>query len=361
MFTRFRFVVASLLSIVSLSSMSARGADDTGAVFTLTNSPSGNAVVAYGRAADGTLSPAGTFASGGAGTGTGLNSQDAIVVTADRRFVLAVNAGSDSISVFRIRHDVLQLVETESSGGVRPTSIAVRNGLVVVLNTGEPNNITGFELSPAGQLTQIPGFTRPLSAAQTAPAQVGFSHDGDTIIVTERATNRLSAFSFDGGGLEGPFVTSSAGPTPFGFASGARNILFVSEAGAGGGASTYRVSGTALDAVSSAIMTGQRAACWAVMTPNGRFGYVTNAGTGNISGFAIAPDGSAALLNLDGVTAVTGGNPTDMAVSLDGRYLYARVANLSSIAVFGIGADGSLTALPSLTGTAAGLAGLAGF
>jgi 6-phosphogluconolactonase len=361
MFTRNRLIIGSLLSLVSLASLSARGVDDVGAVFALTNSPAGNAVVAYSRAADGSLGPAGTFATGGAGSGAGLGSQDAIVVTSDRRFVLAVNAGSNSISVFRIRQDQLQLVDTEPSGGIMPTSIAVRNGLVVVLNAGAPNNITGFQLSPAGDLSPIPGFTRPLSAAQTAPAQVGFSHDGDSIIVTERATNQLSTFSLDGGGLDGPFVTPSAGPTPFGFASGARNIVFVSEAGAGGGASTYRVDGTALDALSSAIMTGQRAACWAVMTPNARFGYVANAGTGNISGFAIAPDGSADLLNADGVTAVTGGNPTDMAISQNGRYLYARVANLSSIAVFRIGADGSLTPLPSLTGTPAGLAGLAGF
>jgi 6-phosphogluconolactonase len=361
MFTGSRLVVASLLSVVSLSSISARGIEDIGAVYTMTNSSAGNTVVAYSRSADGTLNPAGTFATGGVGSGAGLTSQDAIVVTADRRFVLAVNAGSNSVSVFRIRHDALQLVDTESSGGVMPTSIAVRNGLVVVLNAGAPNNITGLHLSPSGQLSHIPGFTRPLSAAQAAPAQVGFSHDGDTIVVTERATNTISTFAFDGDQLNGPFLTPSAGPTPFGFASGARNTLLVSEAGAGGGASTYRIDGTAVDAVSSAIMTGQRAACWAVLTPNSRFGYVTNAGTGNISGFEISPDGSAALLPLGGVTAVTGGNPTDLAMSHDGRYLYARVANLASIAVFRIGADGSLTALPSLTGTPAGLAGLAGF
>jgi hypothetical protein len=156
-------------------------------------------------------------------------------------------------------------------------------------------------------------------------------------------------------------VTPSAGPAPFGFASGLHNTILVSEAGAGGGASTYSADSGALNPVSSALMTGQRAACWAVMTPNGRFGYVTNAGTGNITGFAIAPDGTAALLNLDGVTAVTGGTPPDMPLSQNGRYLYARVANLASIAIFRIEADGSLTPLPSLTGTPAGLAGLAGF
>jgi 6-phosphogluconolactonase (cycloisomerase 2 family) len=98
-----------------------------------------------------------------------------------------------------------------------------------------------------------------------------------------------------------------------------------------------------------------------VLTKNGRYGYVTNAGTGNISGFAIFQDGSASLLDADGVTATTGGNPTDAAVSHNGRYLYVRVAALAEIAVFRIAADGSLVPLPSLTGTPAGLAGLAAF
>jgi 6-phosphogluconolactonase len=369
-FTR-RVLLTGLLSLVSLASPLARGAqppdDDRwsgggrGAVFTLTNSPSGNAVVAYRRAANGALQVAGSFATGGVGTGAGLFSQDAIVVTDDRRFVLAVNAGSNSISVFRIRQDGLQLVGTAPSGGVMPTSIAVRNGLVVVLNAGEPNNITGFFMGPLGRLYQIPGFTRPLSAPQTSPAQVGFSHDGDTLIITERATSQISTFSLDGFGVDGPYLTPSAGPTPFGFAVGSRNTVLVSEAGAGGGASTYRVRRDRLTSVSSAIMTGQRAACWAVLTPDGRFGYVSNAGTGNISGFAIGRDGSAELLDADGVTAVTGGNPTDMAMSDDGRYLYARVANLNAIAVLRVGRDGALTTLPSLSGTPAGLAGLAGF
>ena len=109
------------------------------------------------------------------------------------------------------------------------------------------------------------------------------------------------------------------------------------------------------------IVTGQRAACWAVITRNGRYGYVTNAGTGNISGFAIEQDGSASLLDAEGVTAVTGGDPTDIALSQDSQYGYVRVAASSQIAIFRIGSDGSLSALLPLTGTPAGLAGLAGF
>ena len=367
-----RALLIGLLAVLSLPPVFAHGFDGpdddrwhhdgAGAVFTLSNATTGNAVLAYRRSANGTLTPAGSYATGGTGSGTGLGSQNAIVVTDDRRFVLAVNAGSHTISALRVRHDRLELVDTAVSGGTMPTSIAVRNGLVVVLNAGVPNNITMFRLGPLGRLRPIQGATRPLSAAATSPAQVAFSHDGDTVIVTERATNLISTYALDrDDDLEGPFLTPSEGPTPFGFAVGSRNTVFVSEAGAGGGASTYRVRRDRLEPISSALMTGQRAACWAVLTPDGRFGYVTNAGTGNISGFAIARDGSATLLQSDGISAVTGGNPTDMAMSDDGRYLYARVANLNAIAAFRIGRNGSLTAIPSLTGTPAGLAGLAGF
>ena len=365
-----RALCTGLITTLSLSALPAyggsdhdgAGSHDTGLVMAITNAPGGNAVVVYRRAADGSLTFDGTYPSGGAGTGAGLFSQGAVVVTDDRRFVLAVNAGSNSISSFRIRPDGLELIDTESSGGLMPTSIAVRDGLVVVLNAGVPNSITAFHLGPQGRLERLPGFTRPLSAASASPAQVAFSDDGGSLLVTERATNMISVFTLERHGIEGPFLTPSAGPTPFGFAVGPRNTVFVSEAGAGGGASTYRLRRNGdLDAISSNVMTGQRAACWAVLTPDGRFGYVTNAGTGNISGFAIARDGSAELLDADGVTAATGGNPTDVAMSEDGRYLYARVAATSTIAVFRIARDGSLAALPSLTGTPAGLAGLAGF
>lgn len=229
------------------------------------------------------------------------------------------------------------------------------------MNAGVPNNISGFRVGESGSLTPLTGSTRPLSGPSTAPAQVGFSDDGGVVIVTERGTNLIDTYTVGRRGLLGaPQHHASAGPTPFGFAVTKRDTLLVSEAGAGGGASTYRIDedGT-LDRGSSMIVTGQRAACWAVVTKNGRFGYVTNAGTGSISGFAIDRDGSASLLNADGVTAVTGGNPTDAAVSSDGRFLYVRVAALSTIAIFRIGGDGSLSPQPSLTATPAGLAGLA--
>jgi 6-phosphogluconolactonase len=334
-----------------------------GAAYTLTNAPAGNAVLAYTRYEDGSLSPAGSFASGGNGSGTGLGSQDSVIVDESRRWLFAVNAGSDSISSFRILANGLQLTDTEPSGGTLPTSLTHRRGLLYVLNAGGSNNVTGFTVGQDGSLTRIFGSTRPLSAADTSPAQVGFSADGTTLIVTERATNLIDTYRVgQGGRLTGPVSHPSAGPTPFGFAVDKRNTLFVSEAGEGGGASSYRVGADgSLAPVSSMVMTGQRAACWAVVTKNGRYGYVTNAGTGNISGFAIGAGGSATLLDADGVTATTGGNPTDAALSANSRFLYVRVSATSSIAVFRIRSDGSLSTRPPLTGTPAGLAGLAAY
>ena len=264
--------------------------DAPGAVYALTNSPAGNAVLVYHRDADGALAPAGAYATDGAGNGAGLGSQGAVVVSDDGRLLFAVNAGSNSISSFQIRPDGLELASTTSSGGTTPVSVASRGGLLYALNAGVPNSVSGFSVGRHGELKPFAGSTQPLSAPDTNPAQVGFSDDGDAL-----------------------------------------------------------------------IMTGQRAACWAVATKNGRYGYVINAGTGNISGFAIARDGSVTLLNASGVTATTGGNPTDAALSRDSRFLYVRVAALREIAIFRVASDGSLEALPSLTGSPDGLAGLAAF
>jgi 6-phosphogluconolactonase len=343
------------------SPVSAAGAP--GGVYVLTNAPSGNAVVAYDRAGDGALTPAGSFATGGNGSGPGLGSQGAVILSDDQRLLFAVNAGSNSISSFRILPDGLQLADVASSGGTLPTSLAYRSGLLYVLNAGGTNNISGFTVDRKGSISPLAGSTRFLSAGSTNPAQVGFSDDGGALIVSERATNVLDVFRLDDEGRATTHVVvPSAGPTPFGFAVDKRNTLFVSEAGAGGGASSYRITEEpGLDAVSPNVVTGQRAACWAVVTRNGRYGYVINAGTGNISGFSIGQDGSLSLLDGDGITATIGGNPTDAATSLDSQYLYVRVGALGAIAVFRVEADGSLTAQPSVAAVPSTYAGLAAF
>ena len=358
---RIVFAVAALVAAFSASAAMAADGQAVGGVYALTNSPAGNSVIAFDRAADGALSSAGSYSTGGLGDGAGLGSQGAVTVSDNGQLLFTVNPGSNSISSFAIDADGLTLVDTAWSGGARPTSITQHENFVYVLNAGSPNSISGFSVDNRGNLEPLAGSTRPLSGAQTAPAQVEFTPTGDALVVTERATNLITTYAVGGDGLAGqPSSHPSIGVTPFGFAFGHRGQVVVSDAGGQSGASSYSVDASGVvTTIMGLAPTGQRAACWAVVTGNGRFAYVTNAATGNISGFVIGQDGTLSLLVPGGVSATTGGNPTDAALSLNSQYLYVRNGNQNAINAFAIAADGSLSALPGVAGLPAGAAGLA--
>ena len=331
-------------------------------VYTLTNQTSGNEVAVFTRAPNGTLTAAGTYSTGGTGTGGGLGSQGAVVLSHDGSWLFAVNAGSHDVSVFRVREGGLSLASRTPSGGTQPTSVTVYGNVVYVLNAGGDGNITGFTLSLTGALTPIAGSTRSLSGTTTAPAQVEFSPDGRQLIVAERATNLLDVFPVDVRGVAGERTSfASAGGTPFGFAFGPRDLVFVSEAAAPGSASSYTLGrGGDLQVVSAAVLTHQGAPCWAVVTGDGRFGYTGNA-AGSVSGFAIGADGSIRLLNADGATAVvTGGGVNDIALSTDSRYLYVLQTGANpAIHAYRVQRDGQLEPLGPVAGLPAGTRGLA--
>jgi 6-phosphogluconolactonase (cycloisomerase 2 family) len=335
---------------------------DIGAVYSITNDPAGNSVIVFDRFADGTMSPAGVVASGGTGTGASLGDQGAVVLGGEgNQWLFAVNAGSGSISSFAVQKDGLALVDTSASGGVTPISIAVRGHLLYVLNAGDathPDNITGFFVKADGQLWPIPGSTRPLSADSTGPAQVSFDSDGDNLVVTEKATNVIDTYAVEWNGLvDGPQVHPSSGMTPYGFGFAKRDTLIVSEAV--GAVSSYHVMPDGgLTTLSPSIGTHQMAACWIAVTDDGQYAYATNAGSGSITGYQVAPSGAIQLLNTDGVTASLGegAHPTDMALSRNSRFLYVRSGGIWA---YQVNADGSLTLLgttSSLPATAAGLA-----
>ena len=336
-----------------------------GALFTATNGASGNEVLAFDRLADGHLSPAERVSTGGLGTGAGLGNQGALVLSRDERWLLVVNAGNDTVSVLDASRR-LRLVDVSSSGGVRPVSVTESRGVVYVLNAGS-DSIAGFKLTRTGRLTPIPGATRGLSTTGTAPAQVAFTPGGDTLVVTEKATNRIVTFDVDRDGVAGEAVAQdSNGTTPFGFGFGKRGELLVSEA-FGGAAGASATSSYDLDrhglltTISPSVATNQTAACWLAVTPNGRFAYVTNFGSGSISGYRIAFDGRVELLDADGRTGVTGegSSPIDLAIPGSGRYLYSLNSGARSIGIFRVAIDGSLAPLPFFAGLPAGLNGLA--
>ncbi|HJR35144.1 MAG TPA: beta-propeller fold lactonase family protein [Gemmatimonadales bacterium] len=348
-------------------SFGASGQGGSGSVYTMTNAAGGNAVLIYRRAADGTLTPDASVATGGLGSGGGLGNQGGLVLADAGHWLLAVNAGSNTISVFQVGGDgSLTSTSMVASGGTLPISVTISGDLVYALNAGGSGNITGFRLDHGGGLTMIPGSTRALSGAGVGPAQIEFDPRGRVLVVTEKATNQITTYLVGPDGLaSAPVVNPSNGATPFGFAFSGTGALIVSEAfgGAAGAsaASSYEVNadGT-LQLLSGSVPDTETAACWFVVTANGRFAYTSNTGSGSISGYAVQ-QGNLSLLDADGLTGVTGPGtaPIDLALSRNSKYLYALNSGNQTIAAFAVGADGSLTAIGTVSGLPASANGLA--
>jgi 6-phosphogluconolactonase (cycloisomerase 2 family) len=369
-FARLAFLaLLSLAHCPEASLADSPGRRDSDAVYTMDNSSDGNHILAFDRAADGTLTPTGAFATGGLGTGGGLGNQGAVILSRNGRWLLACNAGSDDVSLFRVTPRGLHLADKVSSGGRRPISLALHGNLLYVLNAGgqagAADNVTGF-LFTHGRLWHYPGSTRPLSAPNTGPAQISFSPDGRVLVVTEKATSVIDTFTLDGDGLIDEHKQfASRGETPFGFAFRGQELL-ISEA-FGGAAGASAVSSYTLDddgeleVISPSVPTTETAACWVVVTRNGRFAYASNTGSGSISGYRVTRSGELILLDADGVTGTTGAGsgPIDMALSEDSRFLYVLNGGSNSISALAVAPDGGLSPLRGVSGLPAGANGLA--
>lgn len=333
----------------------------SGKLFISTNATTGNEVLIYSRSAGGPATLVSRVTTQGIGTGSGLGSQGAVTLSRNGRYLFVVNAASNSVSTFEMEGVQLVLKSVVASGGTRPTSVTENDGLVYVLNAGDNGNITGFR-NQGGQLAPVPGAVGTLSAANgTAPAQVGFSDEGDVLVVSERNTNQLVSFRVKRDGtLQQKTVTPSAGAVPFGFAFTRRDILIVSEA-AGSTVSSYRFDERSAvpQAVTSSLANTQGAACWIAVTPNGRLAFSANAATSSISSFKVARDGQLTLLAAQ--AGVTGANTgaLDMAVSPGGTQLHVFANRGLEIVSYKISSDGLLAPLGAVGGMPTGSAGLA--
>ena len=359
--------IAALLAAFAITAGSAAaGNGSAGALYTLTNSAGGNAVLVFERGADGSITPAGSFATGGLGTGGGLGSQGALVLSGNGKRLYAVNAGSNEISAFAVREDGLALVSKVGSGGARPISLTVAHDLLYVLNAGDgtnAGNITGFTIGSHGELSALADSSRPLSAASVGPAQVQFNPHGRVLVVTEKGTNSIDTYTVaQDGRASGPNVQASAGATPFGFDFDRRGHLIVSDAfgGASGASalSSYSLgAGGALGTITPLAPDGQTAACWVVTTKNGRYAYTTNTGSANVSSYGIDHDGSLSLLSA--VAGTTGAVPIDAALARNSRYLYTLDSGAHAISPFAVQEDGSLAPIAGVGGLPASAVGLA--
>ena len=360
----FRIAITSSAAILSLTLAGVAAAespapDSPGAVYVLSNQSIANSVLVYSRDANGNLTYSGSFPTGGTGAGTGadpLGSQGSLTLGSGLLF--AVNAGSNDVSMFAVRGTELVLLDREPSGGKMPVSVAVNGFYVYVVNAAGTPNISGFVINPVGgRLVPLPNSQRPLAGGTLAgPADISFDADGSVLLVSEKGTKLIDTYRVDVRGYaSGPIANASSGITPFGFSVTNRGYAIVAEAGSGA-TSSYEIERNAkLDLVSGSVALGQTAPCWLVTTPDGRYAYTANAGSGTISSLGIAPNGVPSLMK---TAAATLAAPLDLAITGNSRFLYVREGT-KAISGFKVAPDGSLTAVGSWTGLPAGAQGIA--
>ena len=375
---QFLFVIVTLCAVTWFPAFANDNSGSPGFVYAMTNEFQGNEILVYQRMTDGRLSIREAVSTGGLGSGgeeplepvDALGSQGPLVLTSDHRWLLAVNAGSNEVSVFRVMGSSINLTDVVPSGGIFPVSIVVHNQLVYVLNSGGEGNFTGFTLEEDGHLFPIAGSTRSLDVGGNipprfivSPAQIGINPWGDLLFVTIKGSNEIRAYQLGASGLPSLSAKSndSNGKTPFGFTFDRRGNLIVVEpfgnaevvpSPMASAVSSYFVDadGT-LHTISETVENKQTASCWIARTRDGRFVYTTNNATNTITGYSVAADGSLALLNDNGISAYTEENPVDVVITSDGRFLYAVNAGSGTISMFAINtANGSLSSLGSVTG-----------
>jgi 6-phosphogluconolactonase (cycloisomerase 2 family) len=328
-----------------------------GALFVQTDDPAGNSVVAYDRDRDGGLRPAGRFRTGGLGgvldgsVVDHLASQGSLTADPAHRLLYAVNAGSDTITAFGVDGDRLTRRQVAPSGGDFPVSIAVHGNLVYVLNARGGGSVQGY-LRAGPVLLRIPSWHRDLGLDATAtpeftntPGQVASSPDGRRLIVTTKANgNAVEVFGIGPFGRPSrrPTTTVLPGAVPFAVGFDRGGHLAIAEAGPNAVAAFALAAGGALAPIDQAL-TGQAATCW--IAGVGTRLYASNAGSASLSGFDDA--GTGALTPLGDTSTHPG--TVDAAGTPDGRFLYVQTGAAGIVDGFRVNADGSLTAIGSVT------------
>jgi 6-phosphogluconolactonase len=345
-----------------------------GAVFAMTNDASKNEVIAYERAADGSLSNGESYETGGRGSG-GINdplgSQGSLTLSQDRSLLFAANAGSGNISVFSVRGAHLTLLNKVPSGGSSPVAVAEYQDLVYVLNSGDAGSIVAFHLDFGGQLKEIKNSTVFLTGDLSGGSSLAISPSGQFLVATERQANNIDTFRIKPDGTLGPIVVN-ANPAPgtFSVRFTPSGQLIATETGPasepnGSAESSYSVLANGkLSAISQSLPTLGAANCWNIVTPDSKFVYTSNSGTSTIAGFAIAANGTLTPIG----STIVGSNPEgianlDLGISADGKFIYSLNSVSGNIGIFEVQKDGTLESLGEVGNLpkSAGIEGLTAF
>jgi 6-phosphogluconolactonase len=329
------------------------------------NTAPANTIAGFDRHADGSLSPipGSPFAAGGVGLGSGLASQGAIQVSSDGRYLLAVDAGSNQVSVLRITANGVPVLvgQPVPSGGATPVSVAVSwTGLVYVANQGPGGSgYSGFRLHSNGNLTPVPASTVTVPDG-SGVGDVFFNAFGNLLIGTRTGTSQVDSFVVLPGGRllkapGSPFTGEGLGQLGAEFSPTRPWQLFVSNAHNGAGLGTVSAYNDFFGHLSpigpSPYADGQTAPCWVEISHDGRYLFTVNTGSANISSYSISLDGSLSLLSSAPITG--GGSDIDARLSPDGKYLLVDGAGHNFVSVFAVNGGtlsevaGSPTPLPA--------------
>ena len=328
-----------------------------GYVYFQSNAQGGNSIYIYSQNADGSLTLDAIRLTGGSGADAPLGSQGSVALSEDHTLLFAVNAGDNTISSFTVDAEGdLTLVSTVSSGGMMPVSITERNHIVYVVNFLS-DNIAGYTVSSNGTLSPIDGSNRPLSGTGVEPGQILFNPDGNTLVVTEKATNKLTTFTVSSSSVANSGTSiSSRGKTPFGFEFDRNNVLIVSNAAndvpGQGSATSYLVKQAALQpyATQGPVANGQTSTCWlAIGKKLGHYAYVTNTHSNTISSYSVGEFGTITLKQA--VATSTDAAPIDLSVSGgDQQFVYEINSEAHTLGEYSRNSDGSLTWIGTISG-----------
>lgn len=327
----------------------------TGAVFVQSDNLAGNTVVAYDRAADGTLTQAGVYPTGGLGgqlSGSVVDhiaSQGGLAYDSANQLLYAVNAGSNTLTSFAVQGHHLTRLQTISSGGSFPVSVTVHGGQLYVLNARDGGSIQGY-LRLGALLVKVPSWHRDLGfnpnpnpEFTSTPGEIAFTPDGSKLIVTTKGDGQSIEVYPVGqfGPSAEPVVTPDPGNVPFAIAFDPQHQLVIAEAGPSALA-TFTINRNATLSLITRTTTGQAATCW--VTGTGDRLYASNAASASVSGYT----------DRDGVLTALGNTATDpgtvdAAASSDGRDLYVQTGGKGIVDEFAIGSDGALTPIGSVT------------
>ncbi|MBA2274507.1 MAG: beta-propeller fold lactonase family protein [Actinobacteria bacterium] len=358
--------------------ITARAESPKGAVFAMTNETADNRIITYSRATNGTLDRVGSISTRGNGIGVDLDTQSGLELSNDHRFLYAVNAGSDDVTIFSVDGTNLTFLEKVYAGD-QPNSLTIHRDLLYVLNGSVAGNgITGFRIASDGTLAPLRGSFRLLSSPIAVPGEVQFSPDGRFLLVTQKTTNVLlkpqnaiDAFRVKSNGLTSatPKRIASHGLRPFSLAFRHDGKLVVTEsfnaAPFASALSSYRLTSDGrLSVISGSVPNRQTDTCWVVITDDGRYVFTANFGNGTISSYSFSSTGKVRLI--DGNAAFLGAlsQPVDLALSADSRFLHLLLRGTGGVASFRIEENGTLEPLGVVTGglpVADGASGLAAF